>query len=308
MNDAAPTNPKVAVTAAVLCVLFVVFVFMYDDLRSSPFVQGITSLLVALTIAVVLFSAVRGSRVIRIPLGVVGAAGFYLLLLPQIKPFVFPFYTFTGYVAVDNAENTKTTFTPVEGAEVEIKDTGLRSSTNAAGQFTISKIPSQITVTHLVISRAGQSHIIETKNYPDNVFRIPSDPSVIKSTVYPVSSNEWVQDSPPQCGSGNQKKFTYVAQFQLTKTVQNEEGYSEFVIRVWCDSDEMEIFAARKQQPARGQKVRELEKDSGAQKWQIPIEGRVTTVSLYVCVGTKGKETSLSKSKIQSAYWFQKVG
>ena len=60
-----------------------------------------------------------------------------------------------------SSQNTGT-FTPVEGADVEIKDTGLHSTTNSKGQFTISQIPSQITVTYLIISRGGQSHTVET--------------------------------------------------------------------------------------------------------------------------------------------------
>jgi hypothetical protein len=310
MNTESQNNPKVAIAAAVLCITFVVFVFVYDDLKTNTFVQGITSLLVALTIAVVLFSAVRGSKVIRLPLGVAGAAGFYLLLLPQVKPFVFPFYSFAGYVAQqeDHPSEKTGTFTPLEGADVEIKDTGLHSTTNPKGQFTISQIPSQITVTHLIISRGGQSHTVEIKKYPDKIFRIPADPRIIKSRVSSVNSNEWTQGTRTGCVSESEKKSPYAAQFLLTKTVQNDEGYADFVLRVWSDDEKIEIVDAREQQPTKGRKVTELNADSKAQKWLVPVEGRTTTIRLYVCLGTNDKKTSLSSSKLKSLYWFEKVG
>lgn len=310
MNTGSQSNPKVAIGAAVLCIMLVVFVFVYDDLKTNPFVQGTTAILVALAIAVVLFSAVPGSKVVRVPLGVAGAAGFYLLLLPQIKPFVFPFYSFSGYVAREeehSSENTGT-FTPVEAADVEIKDTGLHSMTNSKGQFTIPQIPSQITITHLIITRGGQSHTVELKKYPDKIFRIPADPRTIKSSVSPVSSSEWAAGTRTGCVSQGRKKFPYVAQFLLTKTVQNGEGYADFVIRVWSDDEKIEIVEARKQQPATGYKVTELDGDAKAQKWQVPVEGSTTTIRLYVCLGTNDKKTPLSQSKLQSIYWFEKVG
>jgi hypothetical protein len=305
-NASSNSNPKVAIIAAGLCIGFVGFVFVYEDLKASPFVQGITSLLVALTIAIVLFSAVPGSKIIRIPIGVAGAAGFYLLLLPQIKPFVFPFYSFTGYVAHEKRSESEGTFIPVEGADVEIKDTGLRSKTNAAGQFTIPNIPSQITITQLIISRGGHSHIIEIKKFPDNIFRIPEDLGVVKSSLYPVSSSDWVEGSRPECAVAAEKEFLFLAQFWLTKTVHNEAGFSDLVMRVWCDDQELEIVEARKEQPAQGLKVQDAEGYSRAQKWRVPAQGDATTISLYVCLGSNGEK--VSKSKLKSAYWFQKVG
>jgi len=294
------SNRGVAMTAIVLSTVFVVFVFVYDDFRVSPFVQGIASLLVALTIAVVSFSAVRGSKLVRVPLGLAGAAAFYLLVFPQIKPFVFPLYSFTGYVVREDGRS-------VEGADVEIEDTGLHSKTNSEGRFTISNIPSRITITHLVvISRGGQTHIVEAKNYPGRIFRIPIDPRV-KSSVYHISSNEWREGSHAECISTDEKRFLHPAQFWLNKPIQNEEDYSDLLLRVWYDDDDVEIIEARMQQPAKGRWVTDVYGDSKARKWQMPAEGRTTTISLYICLGSNRKQSSFSKSKLQSVYWFEKV-
>ena len=80
------------------------------------------------------------------------------------------------------------------------------------------------------------------------------------------------------------------------------------MLRVWSDDDKIEIVEARKQQPTKGQKVTELDVDSKARKWQVPTDGPTTTIRLYVCLGTKDKNTALSNSKLQSIYWFEKVG
>src|SRR5450432_2723165 len=96
--DNSNTKPAVAVRAAVFLLLFFAIVFLYDDLKTLPFVQGMSGLVFTLGAAVILFSAVPGKALIKGPIVIGGAAAFFLVALPRIEPFVFPTYTISGTI------------------------------------------------------------------------------------------------------------------------------------------------------------------------------------------------------------------
>jgi hypothetical protein len=82
MPDDNQIKPRIALGAIIFCIAYLAFIFVYDDLRKEAFVQGVTGLLIALAIAVILFSAVPSSSVIKTVVGLTGAAAFYVILLP----------------------------------------------------------------------------------------------------------------------------------------------------------------------------------------------------------------------------------
>lgn len=300
-------NPLVAIITAGLCLAFVVFVFVYDDLKKDPYVQGLTAILVALAIAIVLFSAVPGSKAtFRLPLGLAGAAAFYIILLPQIKSFVFPLYTYTGYVEFECDKPPGKDFFPVQDAEVAVKDSDLKASTNEQGKFTIPNVPSQITITELLISRGGNSYRLNVKENPDNVFHIPPEPAIVDSPVKSIDVAEWTEDN-NTCTSGDgDKNYFAIRQVILNKSVPTEAGYSTLLVEV-AAPEGVEIAGARKLAPPEGNKVQAEQGYAKLQKWQIPVNANETALRLSVCLGSTKRDVKISDASLTTRYWFQKV-
>lgn len=298
--------PGVALTAAGLCISFVIFVFVYGDLRKEPFVQGASGILIALAIAVVLFSAVPGSAAkIKLPIGLAGAAAFYFLLLPRIESFIFPFHSFAGYVAYESKSTIDKGYDPVEGAEVEISGTSMSAKTDAKGKFVIPDVPSQVNVTDLIVSRGGRSYRVKIKDYPDNIYRIPREPQVIQSSKRSVRPEEWSAER-AECATVGEKKLYDIRQFSLHKAVLKEDGYSNMVMDIKA-GEGVEILKARKLAPQEGFKVQPDGEYSKQQKWLVPIGGEETKLHLLMCVGADKRELKISNSSINASYWFEKV-
>lgn len=300
------SNPTVALITTLLGLGYVVFVFVYDDLKRDPFVQGISGIIVALFIAIILFSAVSGSRAtVKLPISLAGAAAFYIILLPQIKPYVFSLNSYTGYVAVECGGRDKY-FLPVQGAVVEIKDTDLKATTNDTGKFTIPNVPSQVTISELIISQGGNHYNFNVKENPDNVFHIPPEPLLADSNKDIIDAGEWIEDK-SECRSDDpDKKYSTTKQFSLSKSVPRKADYSAMLIEVSA-LEGAEIISARKLEPPEGTKVQSEEGYTKVQKWQIPLNDNEAKLRLSICIGTIKRGVQGSSANLKTAYWFQKV-
>lgn len=214
--------------------------------------------------------------------------------------------TISGRVAYEPKSQSDKGLKPVEGAEVEIKGTGLKSKTDGAGNFTISNIPTQFTIEKLIISRGGQPYTLDVKKKSDEIYRIPEeDIDPIKSIIYTLSADEWNENKDNRCPQVERNKYSSLKQFSLRKTVHKGDGFSDLIIRIWSQEG-TEIVSARKLEPQEGYKVQDMAGYSRAQKWSIPINRDETTISLSVCLGG-AKGVSLSRSSLQASYWFEKV-
>jgi hypothetical protein len=90
LDTARKLNVPAALGASAVCLVFVVFVLVYDDLRYLHFAQVMSSVVMTLAIAVVLFSMVPARAPVAAAVGLGGAALFYWKLLPVIMVAAFP--------------------------------------------------------------------------------------------------------------------------------------------------------------------------------------------------------------------------
>jgi hypothetical protein len=256
---------------------------------------------------VVLFSAVPGSQaIVKLPIGLAGAAAFFFLVLPRVQPFIFPFYSFSGRLAFESVDQTERGYKPVVGADVELMNSGLRATTDAAGKFAVPEVPSQLQVVQILVSRAGRVYPLQVKDYPDKVFRIPRDPEIIKTTEHPIDPSEWVEEAvSTQCR--RRKDLFDVKQFSLRKDVQQEGGYADLFIRVLSEGG-TEMLNSSKVAPQDGESVQASTDDLREVQWALPVNGKGVWVHLKVCVGATRKNAHLSTSNVRASFWFQKIG
>lgn len=297
--------PKVALVTALLCVGFVVFVFVYDGLKTNAFVQGITGILVALAIAVILFSAVPGSIAKAVPVGLAGAAAFYFLILPKLEPYVFPLrtITFEGYVFYEKAQSSQEGAIPVEGAEVEIRNSGLRGKTDASGKFVIPNVPGHLEISDLMVSRGGKVYQIKVKATADRIYYIPRDPELVQSNKQTLSDEAWVENEGSRCPK--EKIFGSPKQFSLRTNVPTLAGYSDLIFEVQS-AKELTILKMRKSEPADGTRV-ETDDESKVQRWEFPVSSQEMTVAFSVCVGSLKRGVAIQKADLHTIYWFEKA-
>jgi hypothetical protein len=109
------------ITTVIICFGLVLLVLLVDDLRKELFVQRLTSLVFTLAAVVVLFSVVPSSAKIGVSpklqkggITVVGAAAFFMLVLPRITEAMFPRdVTVSGNVFYENSTEAEHGLTPV---------------------------------------------------------------------------------------------------------------------------------------------------------------------------------------------------
>ncbi|MDQ3805247.1 MAG: carboxypeptidase-like regulatory domain-containing protein [Acidobacteriota bacterium] len=307
-------NGIVALLAAIFGFGYVILVITSESLRTNPFVQGITGVIIAACIATVLFTVTSSEALIKLPIGVsgiisvTGAAGFYIILLQPLKDIIFPYYTFSGYVAYEDRSQPEDVFTPVAGANVGIKDTGLETKTSDKGEFTFARVPAQATVKELIVNYAGASKIFEVKKVTRGIYRIPREEPPKESTKTTIKAEEWKEQPDGKCSSEEKNKFTTTRQFSLIKSIPRMADYSDLFISVLLIREGVEIIDANLLEPQIG--VEEMRSNLGyarERKWALEIKGDIS-VRIDVCLGAVGKGTQLTPSSLNTSYWFQKVG
>lgn len=120
----------------VLCLAVIMTIVFVPSVRAVPFAQGIAGLTMALLVAVVIFALFPAPPGIKVPVSLVTASGFYLALLPRIERYIFPVTNLNGLVRYEG------TSIPVEHASITAD--GRPTTTDAAGAFSISRIPSDV--------------------------------------------------------------------------------------------------------------------------------------------------------------------
>jgi hypothetical protein len=304
-----------AIGTIVVGVGYLLIVITSEDLRTNPFVQGITGAIVAALITIALFTLTKSEAIIRLPvkhaglasgiISVTGAAAFYLLLLPTFKDIIFPYYTLSGYVAYEDNNQSEDEFSPVEGANVEIKDTGLRTKTAASGEFVFARVPSQANAKEIIVNYAGRSKIFEVKKNKRGIYRIRKEQIPTESAKTQIKTEEWKEQVGGKCSSGDRNKFLALKQFSLDKNIPKLDGRLEMFIDVLLIQEGVQVVSANLSKPQ--DHVEEVQPSSGYErerKWALEIQDD-TLVHVDVCLGSSKKGTNLTSSGMSAFYWFQ---
>ena len=213
-------------TIAVLLV-FVVFLLVFKDLNQKLWVQGMVGLILALIIAVILFSVVqsqihvRGAALWGGVLGISGAALFYLLLLPRIKPFIFPAHSISGYVFY-KTNGPQDPLIAVQGVTAVVPATGQKSApTDATGSFIIGNVYED--ASDLLFQHAGNTYPAKTSDHKDGRYAIiPQRPTEPPQTRRPVEV-KWELVKTYKCDLMAEKGYVTAAGYQLTANLPRND-------------------------------------------------------------------------------------
>lgn len=292
----------IALIVAFIYIVFLVFVFLIPDLRTDKFVRGITGLLTALFIAIEIFILIPPPKDIRVPIALAikvpvalaSAAVFYYFLLPQILPFVFPDEDDTKIVrgTVYSKEKNQR----LDNATIGIQQTDLKTSTNADGTFTITKVPkdkNKLTINYGGVER--EFDIDESEKYYFEQILIEKTP------VQKLDSTVWKEGDGKRCNKYNKSGYEAVQLFMLQKDrIPIVEGYDKLYVKVEYLGKGDVIFLDYTEN------MSQIGTENNPVLWWLPVENENLKFSSGFCVGLKKGYKIATVYDWNVSFWFQK--
>jgi hypothetical protein len=296
-------NLKAVLVTALLGIGFAIFVALVPGLNTNPFIQGVTGIVLATCVVVILFLAVPSSAWIRVPVSLGGGAAFFLLLLPPLERYIFPSRTITGTIYYVNSTN------PVARVSIRNPDTQQEVETNNRGDFTLPNVP--WSVTSLTATSGGKDYTLalnKEKKYPI----IELVPDIVTTEKQAIDITEWQAHTQNECPKSNLGVSTQVILYTLSKAIPTVSGYPRLYVQV-STGDDLELLHAEKLKPPQGtgaETFNTQKQGPSASKqvstWWIPNNNSTVEVEFQVCVGLKGKSSQSPGISFQTWYWFAK--
>jgi hypothetical protein len=310
-------SPLFAIFAIIIILIgLMIFMLVYDDLNRKLWVQGLIGLILATVVTVILFSIVyssvqvRGAALWGGVLGIGGGALFYLLLLPYIKPFIFPTHSVSGYVYYKR-DAAAGSLKAVRGVVAEVPDTGQKSApTDESGRFVIDGVYAENA--KILFRHAGETYPVNTADYKDGEYPI-IDPPVTEQqpNKRTVDSARWKKDSGADCELERDKGFAKVRGFTLEDTLAKDDGEAARGARVLHLKVALPGAYGYLSQPGEDEPggsidfLEQGDRDGRAQGWEWEkADGRETKVKVSICVSTKPGEREPSAGDLQTLYWY----
>ncbi|MDX6499955.1 MAG: CarboxypepD reg-like domain [Blastocatellia bacterium] len=305
------TSPGVAIVTAILGIGFFVFVFVYDDLKSRPFIQGMSGLVFTLVASVILFSAVPGEAKIKGPFILGGAAAFFFLAVPRIEKLVFPAHTIFGTIYYVGTNR------PVPDVSIRIPGTNQQVTTNNSGYFQMQAVPRR--VTKLVANPGGEDYEFEIKEEDENpkyaIIPAPPPPPVrSRSTV--IDPKDWQIHVDNQCSKEGEATNRKVTLLIWAKKISRLDDFSRLLVEVEPLGSSDITQTAKLEPPDIGGDFTDAEAPDKRDvrhlhQWVIPfvdkdknVDLKEIDVKLAVCLGMD--KNSIPVSSINASYWFLK--
>lgn len=183
----ASSHPYWVLAVSGVCVAFLLLILLHPQLREQRFAQSIAGLLLALLIAVVLFSLFPPTAGIPIALGT--ATGFYLLLFPRIQSALFPNREILGTVTYQHSERG------VPGARVRIRNSGQAAVADSFGEFVLRRVAAD--VSELVLSAEGFDTVVPLSR--NGVYAVVPEMKRIETLPRQVPAAAWAEEPGDRC-------------------------------------------------------------------------------------------------------------
>jgi len=308
-----PQTPLAAAFATIIILIaLLVFLLVYDDLRTKLWIQGMSGVIMALIVAVVLFAVLNSVLHVKnanLWGGIVGGGGaviFYLLVLPQIKPFFFPTHALSGYVYFKQ-DNPTAPLTPVAGVVAEIPTTGQKSAaTDDSGRFVLDGVYAD--ETNLQLQYAGKTYPVVTTNYPNSRYpvieRAPVEPQPNRRAV----GVAWQSSPAYKC---DLQGYTKATGFMLTATLTKDGdemrvGAKRLHLKVTLPTGFGDLTQPDAQLPPKSIDFVEVnDVDTRNQGWEWDdIQDKETKVKVAICVNSKTPDREVAATDFQTIYWY----
>jgi hypothetical protein len=302
--------PLLAVFGIILILFaFVIFLLTNDYLRRQIWVQGLVGVVMAAIVAVILFTIVDSVlKVEKAPLwGVVvsgsGAAIFYLLVLPQLKPYFFPTHPVSGFVYYQK-QNAAEPAEPVRGVIAEIPTTGQTSpETNERGRFDIPAV--YVGETQLKFHHAGKAY--DSAITPDGnyyiIVRPPREPR-----PQPKSLAKWKESREYKCELEDYANATgFTLDTSLPKDADEiARGATRLHLKVTLPEKFGDLTQPADTQPGNSIDFVDTGDIEGrTQGWEWDdIKEEHPNIKVNICVSRKAGQPKPSASDLQTIYWY----
>lgn len=295
-------------------VAYVAFLLLNEDVRREYYMQRVTTLILTLGVAVILFVAVPSSATIstkyHVPdvgqkafvlLG--GGAAFFYLLLPRVFEQIHPKdLTISGNIYYQPAPGA-TGLRGVRDVVVQVPETDQRSrKTEEDGRFTITNInfkPDELNALYSELTYPFKLEKLEGGRYqiiPRPVESVPSPPT-------DISASKWI-DLGNKCPATATAGYSKVKQFVLNETVPAMRDYKNMIVKMQAQGA-ARIVGAQKEKPDSGYDDQIEENPELARQWSVPVRGDRTELKLSVCLGVKGRGPAPERSSLKTEYWFE---
>ncbi|HWW74621.1 MAG TPA: hypothetical protein VNZ44_04445 [Pyrinomonadaceae bacterium] len=305
-----------AIATVLILIALLVFLLVYDDLRSKLWIQGVVGLVLAALVTVILFSVVysaanvRGAAVWGGVLGISGGALFYLLLLPYVKPFIFPTHPVSGYVYYKTADPN--VLRAVTGAVAEVPETGQKSApTDGSGRFVIDAVYAD--TDSLLLHNGADTYPVKTAEHPDNRYAVipppPDDPLPLKRAP---EAGGWKPAPKLGCQTlaerGYARSTGFVFEGELPKSKEEAAGGANVLhLKVRLPGDYGYLSEPDDLAPGNSIDFKEDKSDveGRTQGWEWGGVGDPKlSVKVTVCVNTKAGDRAPAPDDLQTLYWF----
>jgi hypothetical protein len=294
---------------------FVIFLLAYDDLSAKASVQGMVGIVLTLIVAVILFSIVNSAMQVRGAalwggvLGISGAALFYLLLLPMIKPFIFPSHSIYGYVFYESSNPQN--LVPVPGVIAVLPSTNQRSApTDASGRFDIVSVYSDDT--NIQFQHGGTTYPAKTTDHADGRYAIipvrVTEPNPIQRPV----ATPWEQSKTYKCSLMAEQRYVAAMGFTLNATLaRNDQEISRNAkslhLKVRLDKEFGDLTQPndRDTESPSFDFVEPGDVETRVLGWEWPIvDVNQRNVKIDLCVNRRKGDKVASPSDLATIYWY----
>lgn len=130
----ATSHPYGIIVATGICVAILLIVLLHPELREDRFSQALAGVILALLVAIILFSLFPPKAGVPIAIGT--ATGFYLFLFPRIQASLFPTREILGTVTYQGSQRA------VPSVVVRVSNSGQEDTTDHAGEFVLRRVAS----------------------------------------------------------------------------------------------------------------------------------------------------------------------
>lgn len=283
-----------------VCFGVILLILLVPGIRRAPFAQGMAGLVMALLVAVVIFALFppAADPRVKLPAALVSAAGFFLVLVPKIKPMVFPRGDLVGDVQFEG------TSTPVEGATIRLRGSQTEVTTNKNGNFVLTDVRSDATDLEIHYKQFDTTVAVNDAGHYAVVPRFGSASTEPKS----VEAARWVENTTARCtpsvAGAKPRRFALEAPVSMDIEQWKSKHVSDTTFHMKIKpTGGATIGAAAIDQPERTIRLN-VETEAPAWHWYVESPPRSVEARITVCVDGAPRTGA---APLVMTYWFEGI-
>jgi hypothetical protein len=276
----------------------ILLVLLVPGIRRAPFAQGMAGLVMALLVAVVIFALFPPTvdPKVKLPASLLSAAGFFLVLVPKIKPMVFPRGDLVGDVQFEG------TSTPVGGATIRLRGSQTEVTTGKNGNFVLTDVRSDATDLEIHYQQFDTTVAVNDAGHYAVVPRFAPASTQPKS----IDAARWTENRTAPCTpsapGARPRRFALAQPLALDAEEWKSKRISDSTLHIKVrPTGGATISAAVIDQPERTIRLN-VESEAPAWHWYLENPPRAVDAQITVCVENVART---GPAPLVLTYWFE---